>query len=258
MRTTRSLAAGFRFQLSATWRSPRDLLVLINAPFLTIVLMAVLRQAGRSDLSSYAVLAPAVMALWAGSLSLGSQMIERDRWSGTLELMIAAPASLPPNLFGRLLGTSLINLAAFVESVVVARVGFGYHLTLDHPVVLALGLLATSVAMAGTAVALSGAFVLSGSPRQLQGALNYPFYVLGGVMVPVSLFPVWLRIPSRLFFLSWSTDLLRDALAHGPVRSAGLRLAAILGTGAVWYLIGAAAVSRIVHRLRATGTVRSP
>ena len=49
-------------------------------------------------------------------------------------------------------------------------------------------------------------FVLARTAMLFTNALGYPFYILGGVLVPVAFLPGWLRPVSRLVFLSWSSD----------------------------------------------------
>jgi ABC-2 type transport system permease protein len=74
-------------------------------------------------------------------------------------------------------------------------------------------------------------------------------------MVPVSLLPSWLEPVSRVVFLSWSSDLLRDALTPGTVSHLLPRLGAILALGGAGYLVGFVLLRRAVDRLRRTGSL---
>jgi ABC-2 type transport system permease protein len=58
-----------------------------------------------------------------------------------------------------------------------------------------------------------------------------------------------------LVFLSWSSDLLRDALSPAPVPDLASRLAVILVLGVAAYVLGLALVRRTVDRLRRTGSL---
>ena len=53
-----------------------------------------------------------------------------------------------------------------------------------------------------------------------------------------SALPDWLRPISRLFYLSWSADLLRDSLRPGPVADPAWRLGIIALIGGVAIVIG--------------------
>jgi ABC-2 type transport system permease protein len=137
----------------------------------------------------------------------------------------------------------------------VARAVFGIAVPVWHPGVLALTALATSLAVAGTSVAVSTLFVVSRSARTFQNSLTYPFYLLGGVFVPVSYLPGWLHPVSAAVFLSWSSDLLRAAIEPAPVHHLGLRLGMIFVLAAAAFAIGFAALGRILRRLKQTGTI---
>jgi ABC-2 type transport system permease protein len=250
----RLLAAAFRFELAVLRRSPGDLMVLVNTPILTVIFLAIARSAGRPELAGFAVLAPAVMALWAMAVMVSGEVVDAERWSGTLELLLASPASLPLVVVGRIGAVTLLSLFGLVEAWLVAWLGFGTLIAVRHPAVFAAALLATVVATAAWAAAMAAIFVAGRSARTFQNAISYPFYVLGGALVPVALLPGWLQPLSRVVYLSWASDLLRDSLATGPVGDVPGRLAAVLGLGLAGGLLGALLLGRVVDRVRRTGT----
>lgn len=252
---TGALWAGFRFQLAVLGRSFGDLVALVNAPMMTLVLLAVTRHAGRDDLAPYAVLAPALIVLWSISLFVAGEIITRERENGTLEGLVATPTMLGAVVTGRIIGVVLISLVGFAESWLAAWLVFGVVVPVYEPLVFLVALAATTVAMAGTASVMSALFVLARSARTFQSSLNYPFYVLGGVMVPVSLLPGWVEPFSRLVFLSWSADLLRDALSPAGVPNLLPRLAMVLLLGLAGYALGLVLLRKAVNRLRRTGSL---
>lgn len=119
--------------------------------------------------------------------------------------------------------------------------------------VLVVTLAATALAMAGTAVAMAAAFVLHRSARTFQNSLSYPFYLLGGAIVPPALLPAWLQPLTKVVFLSRATELLRDSLVGPPVPDPGRRLAVIVLFGMVGYVGGLLLLRGILHRVRHTG-----
>ena len=100
---------------------------------------------------------------------------------------------------------------------------------------------------------MASLFVLARNAVTITNAASYPFYVLGGVLVPVSLLPTWVQPLSRLVFLSWASDLLRASLSAPPVHRAGWRLAAIAVLGAVALAFASLALRVILRRVRSTG-----
>jgi ABC-2 type transport system permease protein len=228
---------------------------LATIPLFAITFLAIVRHAGRDDLTAYAVMAPVLIALWALALLDSGEIVEGDRWQGVLEPAVAAPASFSLVVLGRVLAVTTIGLFAFVEVWLVARLVFGVWIDIEHPVTFLLTLAATAFAVSGTAVIMAALFVLSRTPRTFQNSLSFPFYVLGGVLVPVSFLPDWLEPVSRAIFLSWSADLLRDSLDPAAVDDVGVRLGIVVLLGAVGFTIGYALLARILHRARTEGSL---
>src|SRR5919206_1750350 len=250
-----SFVGAFRFQLQVIRSEPDYLLPLLLSGLYAVVFLTVVRHAGRSDLTANAVVAPVLMGLWGLSLGISGEIVDVERWSGTLELTIAAPAGLAFVVLARTLAVTVLGLVVFVEIWLLARVGFGVEVVVRHPLAFAPTLLATALAMAGTALTMAALFVLTRSARTFQNSLSFPFYVLGGVIAPVSLLPAWLRPVSAGVFLSWSADLFRASLAPDPMTRLPLRLAALLALAALGFLAGRIALERIVRRVRSDGTV---
>jgi ABC-2 type transport system permease protein len=179
--------------------------------------------------------------------------VQSDRWAETVELHVAAPTGYPVVVFGRILTTAVIGLLSFVEVWLVGRFLLRANVTVHHPGVLVATLLATAFAMAATALFLSGLVVYLRSAFTLTNSITYPFYVLGGILVPVALLPEWVRPLSRAVFLSWSADLLRDSLVVAPVPQVWGRVAMIVGLGLVSFGLAARLMRRILSRVRDTG-----
>ncbi len=251
----RGFRGAFRMQLSESRHKPGDLQVLATVPLFTVIFLAIFQHAGRDDLAGYAILAPALIAVWGMALLVSGEIIDTDRHYGTLESIVAAPARFAIVVLGRITAVTVVSLLGLAESWFVARVVFGVTITIHHPGVFTAALAATAVAMAGTAVIMAATFVLTRTARTFQNSLSYPFYVLGGVLVPVALLPDWLQPVSRLVFLSWAADLLRDSLEREPITGAGWRLAVILGLGAAGYALGRLLLARMIRRVRLTGTI---
>ncbi|MGW2182450.1 ABC transporter permease [Streptomyces sp. NPDC001732] len=247
------LLAGTRIQLRLFRRNAGHLLVFTTIPFFSAIFLSSFKAADRADLAPYAVIAPTLMALWLVSLDLAGSIIDDDREEGMLELFTASPANLSLMLTGRILVVSVAGLLAFAEALLTARVFFGISLPTAHPWHILLTLLVTALATAGTATVMAGAFVTARSAKRFANALGYPFYVLGGVLVPVTFLPLWIRPASWFIYLYWSADLLRSATDPAPIEDFGLRLGALCLLGGVSFGLGFLVVNRFMHRARAHG-----
>nr|WSY53110.1 ABC transporter permease [Streptomyces sp. NBC_00886] len=251
----RLLWSMFRLQVLMTLRTPDTAHVFVTTPLYTLVFMAITLHSDRHDLTGYAVLAPALMALWSMALQAAGELVNQERERGTLEAMMAAPASYPAVVNARIAAVATMSLLSFAEAWLVAYGVFGVVVEVLHPWLFTLCLLLTVAAMAGTASYVSAFFVLAPSARVLQNTLSYPFYLLGGVLVPVELLPHWIQPLSSPVFLSWSAGLLRATLTPGPVHDPVRGLAAIALLGVLGGVGGTTLMARMLRRVRRTGTL---
>lgn len=255
MSHARTVAAAFRLQMAITRRSPGHLMILVTAPLFTVIFLSLVVHSGRHSAVVNAVLAPALIGLWAISLDLAGSIIAEDKWAGRSELLVSSLSPLSLVIFGRILLIILAGALTFGESWLVAAVGFGLVVPLAVPSVFVLATVMTCFAMAGTATLLAAAFVLSRSLHVFQNALSYPFYILGGVLVPVAILPGWLSPVSRVVFLSWSAALLQASM-RGPVPGDWLaRLAIIACLGAAAFAAGILLINAIAERSRSTAMI---
>lgn len=252
---TLALRAAFRLQLQIIRRIPDYLTHQVTSPLLTMVFLLIIRQSGRDELVPFAVVGPVLIGLWATSLFIAGEVITGDRGSGVFEALVATPAPLPVLVLGRVAATTLLGLVTFAETWFVVVVILREPLALPHPWIFFGALAATAAAMAGHAVLMAATFVLGESSRPFQRALSWPFYLLGGVMVPIALLPTWVQPLSRGVFLSWSGGLLRDALQPAPVADLWFRFGMVLLLGATALTIGCLLTGRMVARARSVGTM---
>lgn len=251
----RGFVTGLRLQLRIVATDPDYVMPLVTVPMFTITFLAIMRHAGRDDLTSYALLAPVLIALWALALMDAGEIISRDRGQGTLEPTIASPTPIAQVVLGRITAVTAIALVAFAEVWIAARLAFGVTFEVEHTGAFLLTLAATAFAVSGTAVIMAAVFVLSRSPRTFQNSLSFPFYVLGGVLVPVKFLPDWLEPLGSVVFLSWAADLLRATTAVVPIDDFGRRLGMVVLLGLAGYAIGGVVMWFVLRRARSAGTL---
>lgn len=248
----RAFLAGARVQLTFFRVYPDLLIAFFTAPLYAVIFQMIFRHAGRADLSGYAAIAPVFIALWWMALFVSGWTITTERWNGTLEMLVAAPSSFAAVTFGKITTTTLLGVFSFGEMWVVARL-FGTKIPIDHPWPFVAIVVVTLAAMAGTATAMAALYVLARHAATFGNSASFPFYVLGGILVPVSVLPHWIRPVSSIVFLSWSADLLRAALRPAPMHHFAFRLGMVGVLGACGLLVGMWTMSRFLRRVRGNG-----
>ena len=249
----RPVVGATRAQFSMSRRNVYDLVPIVMQPAYTLVLMAVFVYAGREDLSAYALVATMLMGVAATAIFIASDLMTREQEFQTFELSIASPAPFPAIILSRMLVITSISLIGIAESWLIIRFVFGVSLAIHHPWVFAATMLLTAFAAAGTALIPAALFSFARSARTYQNSITYPVYIFSGILVPLTLFPDWLAPVSRVIFLYWSGELLRDSMQTATPEGviAKLGAIAILGVGAA--LVGGALIARMIHYLKREG-----
>ncbi|MFI5527186.1 ABC transporter permease [Kitasatospora sp. NPDC051853] len=251
----RVIAAAALVQWRTSIRAPEHLMIVLISPVFSVIFLSIVDQAGRPDLMTSTVIGTGLMGIWFVAVYVAGGVILNERYMSTLQLVLAAPRSFTLVVCGRILPVILIGAFALFESALIANLAFGAPLTVEHPWMAAGALLATVYATAATATALSALFILSRNIHSLESIMTYPFYILGGVLFPVTVLPDWTEPIARAFFLSWGSDLLRDSVTRTAVEDVPARFGAILGLGTAALVIGVLAVNHTVSKVRRTGSV---
>ncbi|MGC4761785.1 ABC transporter permease [Micromonospora sp. DT46] len=251
----RVVLASAKVQWHTSIRAPEHLLIVFLAPLFTLIFLSVVRHSDRDDLVTSTVLGTGLLGIWFVAVNVAGGVIQNERWMGTFDLVLVAPRAFALVVCGRILPVLAIGGFTLVESWLVARFAFDAQVTFPHPLVTAATVLVTLAASAGTATMLSSVFVLTRNTSIVQSTLSYPFYVLGGVVFPLSMLPAWVQPLSRIFYLSWASDLLRDSLLEREVPNVVARLGVIAGLGVLALAIGTVLIRRAADRARRTGQV---
>ena len=229
MRRMRQQAVCFWIQLKMVMFSPFEgfLGVLFPLMFATSALL-VYRVEGDPDAMLYAAIGAAAMGIWTSQTVSGAMLFQRERWAGTLELLVAAPTpfslvALPITFAG-----SMIGLYSAVATILWDRWVFDVPLRVENWPVFAL-----SILMATFSIGLFGFFLAVTVVRYrtawaLGSTLEYPGWILAGFVIPLSQLPGWATPLSWLLPPTWAVRAMRAA-ADG--QSAWLDLGVCLMVG---------------------------
>lgn len=251
----RVIGAAAKVQWNTSMRAPEHMLIVITAPLFSVIFLSIVKQAERPDLIANAVLGTGLVGIWFVAVDVAGGVIQNERWMSTLDLVLAAPRSFALVVCGRILPVMAIGSITLVEAWAVAYFGFDVELPMRHPGIAAAVLILTLLATACTATMLAALFVLSRDTMIFQNSLSYPFYILGGLVFPLSLLPGWIQPLGRLVFLSWASDLLRDSATQDSVTNLLPRMGALAGLGAIALGLGVVLIGKAADRARRTGSV---
>jgi ABC-2 type transport system permease protein len=253
VKTLRFVRVSWMLQFKMIMRSPFDGVGNVIYPLFFATTAFFVFKAGDSPRTLiYASLGAAVMGMWSSvSTSAGSAM-QRERWWGTLELLVAAPRHFSLVLFPSTLGLASVGIYNLVATLLWGKFAFGIPLTIEHPLLFALSVLATVLAFAGLGLLFAVSFVRFRAAWVLGNFFEYPVWLICGFLVPLALLPTWVHPIAWVLAPTWGMNAIREsALGGTPVPD----LLLCLGLGAA-YVVGAVLVTnRVLDDARARGSL---
>lgn len=199
-----------------------------------------------------AAVGASVLGIWSATSTSGAGAIQRDRWQGTLELLVAAPTPFASTVLPITLAMSTVGVYSMVATFVWSRLVFGISVPVAHPLLLVLAVVVTVVAIGMLGFLFSVTIVRFRSAWALGNMFEFPIWLICGFLVPLSALPGWVRPISWLLAPTWGVRAIREAMLGGsPLPAIGL--AALLG--GAYALIAAALSTHLVNAARRDATL---
>lgn len=249
------VVATMRMQAKAMVRDFDVLTPLLSTPVQILASVAILIAGHRVDLVGYALTFALLTTVGAITFGTCGELVSNDRSNQILELLVATPTDYAIILAARALVLSFFALFGFAEAWALVVLVFRLPIPIHHPGVLVVALVATALASTGTSLVTAALFSLVRTTRTIQNAVNGPFYLLGGVLVPVTVLPVWLQIVSPLIYFYWAANLLRASLSPAIPAHVFSQAVMLLVLGLAGGLLGALIMRRMLDHLRSEGTL---
>jgi ABC-2 type transport system permease protein len=229
----RLLGVGWLMHMRMLMRSPFDSVLAVLWPlfFATVAFFMFSAGAGGETLV-YASFGAAVMGIWSTTSTAAGGAMQRERWHGTLELLVIAPTHFALVLLPVTIAMSTMGLYSMVATLLWGRVAFGVDVPLEHPIAFAVALVATVVSIGALGFLLAVSFVRYRTAWALGNMIEYPVWLIGGFLVPLTLLPDWVRPISWALAPTWGVDAIREA-AIGGSPLAEIVLCLVLGLGYV-------------------------
>ena len=237
MRTLRLLLAGLRFHFKSLTLSTFFILTSVFMPLVVAtVSYYMFRAGGRPGTLFYASLGSAVYGIWSSTLFGSGGAIQWQRWQGTLEVIVSAPAPFILVVLPLTIATSSIGVYSLASTLLWGRFAFGIPFHLEHPVAFVVAVPATILGLGLLGLVFASTFVLYRHANALSNMLEWPVLLVTGMLVPLSLLPGWSHPIAWVLAPTWGVRAIREAALGGtPWPDVGITLA----LGAAYLVIGA-------------------
>jgi ABC-2 type transport system permease protein len=253
MHGARVLGLGWVMHFKMVSRSAFDGLLQVLWPLFFATVAFFLFRAGRDPSTLlYASLGAAVMGVWSATSTTAGSAMQRERRHGTLEILVAAPVHFSLVLLPVAVAMATIGLYSMAATLLWGRVLFGIELSVEHPLLFALSVLATILSIGTLGFLLAVSFVRYRAAWALGNMFEYPVWLVCGFLVPLSLFPDWVRPISWLLAPTWGMNAIRESALGGDPLS-DVAMCALLG--GVYVLAGVLVVERVLRAARASAAL---
>jgi ABC-2 type transport system permease protein len=193
----------------------------------------------------YAAIGAGLMGIWSSTLFGSGGAIQWQRWMGTLESLVVAPPPFILVLAPLTVATSTVGLYALGATLVWGRVLFGVPIDLAHPWLFVLAVPATVISLGFLGLLLASTFILYRHANALSNLLEYPIWLITGLLVPLSLLPGWVHPISWALAPTWGVRAIREAALGGDA----LPAIGMCGALAAVYLVLGAVFLRLFEKL---------
>jgi ABC-2 type transport system permease protein len=202
-----------------------------------VALLAIVAGTRRMTSGETIVIVSAVVltAMWSATVWTAGGVLRRERSYGTLARSVTSQFSPSLMLFGRSLGATLYSAAGILASSAAVILLLRLRLAVPHPVWLLVALLVVIASGTALGMLLACLFLVTRHGLAWSGALIYPVFILGGLLIPPDALPQGLRWVPSLLSLHWIHEFV-VGISSGAVPATPLAVAAALTAA---YLIAA-------------------
>ena len=164
---------------------------------------------------AYGILGGGLIGYWGVAYLDGGNGIQDERWNGTLEHVFAVPTPLWVILLGKICGSLLFGILAFLPTVLFAYLGF--HAVLPHldPLRFVISLGVLTFTFMTIALTLTPLFALWRWAFSMLNGFELGVYILCGFMFPVTVLVPWAQGVAGVLAPTWATRALYASTMSG-------------------------------------------
>ncbi|HVL47616.1 MAG TPA: ABC transporter permease [Candidatus Thermoplasmatota archaeon] len=212
--------------------------------------------AGTTGFTGFLILGQTLFSFFLGMNWRGGMAIQRERWYGTLEIVMLAPTSRVAFILGESVYGLLDSGWTVLLAMVIAMFAFDARFTVAHPEAALLAVLLALLAMVALGVFFSGFYLLTRSAGPLSSAVQAPIRFLAGVQFPVSALPTQIQYASFAIPVTYGIAAVRRVfLAGGDIAAVSGELLALALSTVVFFAIGAYLIGRMEKEAKRRGTL---
>lgn len=225
-------------------------------PIMIALLGLWMLQGKGADAAMFVVVGSGLTGLWSSLLFISGGSINAERWSGTLEAMVAIPTPFEVIVFGKNLANVVQSLSSMVLGYFIAAYIFNYSLEVQQPYLFFISVLLSVFAFISFGLVIAPVFVMNPGVRAWQNAMEFPVYILCGFLFPIALLPGWTTPISYLLPPYWAAVALHGTSTGGaPLEKTLFAWGMMLLFSVIDLLIASRLFKIMLHKVRVDATL---
>jgi ABC-2 type transport system permease protein len=245
---------GWTFALKNLTMSSFFILVSILQPLIFATIAFFMFKAGASDRSLlYVALGAGLMGIWSSTLFGSGGLIQWERYQGTLEILMAAPAPFVLILVPATLANATIGIYSLSATILWGKIFFDIPLDISNPLLFAISIPLTILSLGLMGLAIASSFILYRNANALSNLLEYPIWLVTGLLVPLAIMPGWVSPISWVLAPTWGMRAIRSSALGGgdPLLYLGMTLL----LGLIYLVVGAVMITHFERLARQRATL---
>ncbi|MGC8753139.1 MAG: ABC transporter permease [Fervidicoccaceae archaeon] len=217
---------GKAFNLTGIFKIPPDLLNSLP-PFVTQQIQGmfnsiIARLFGTANIDYFSYMAVGMMAVISLFAGLQTGMsLSWDRRLGYLNKLLAAPISRGSIIVSKVLGGTI---KALIQSLIILAIAVPFGLKLNvaglwQLLAAILGLVLFAIGIGTLMISITLRAKSWETQMAVMNLLNLPLMFASNVLIPINMMPEWLQTVAKLNPLTYTADILRQALLMGSESS---------------------------------------
>jgi ABC-2 type transport system permease protein len=201
----------------------------------------------------YVALGAGMMGVWSTTLFGCGGAIAWQRWEGTLELLVNAPTRYDYILVGQTFGAVTLGFYGIGATIVWGMLLFGMPLEASFPWLLPVGLAAAVLSLGSLGMLIATTFVLYRHANALGNLLEYPIWLIAGLLVPIATLPLWVRPISWLLAPTWGMEAIRGSATGLEPPFFAIAMCVVLAV--VYYVLARIILVDVLNKARRDATL---
>jgi ABC-2 type transport system permease protein len=207
---------GWAFHLKSLTISGFFIIVSVISPVIFASVAYLMFRAGaRPGSLLFVAIGAGMMGIWSATLFGSGGAIAWQRWQGTLEYCVAVPPPFIWVILPLTIATATIGLYSLTATLVWGWLFFDVPFELAHPAWFFVALPISVLTLGLLGLVLASTFVMYRQANALSNLLEYPIWLVTGLLTGLALLPGWSRPISWALAPTWGVKALREAALGG-------------------------------------------